>query len=421
MKKKILFLVFVLIIIGLIVVAVIFKNQDPNEENENITKVNLFKNNFNINLIKLASEDKQENYLISPYSIEIALSMLRDGANGDTFNEIYDVIGKRDIKDVTIDNRVSVANAAFVKNIYKNNIKDSYYNLLKNKYDSEILYDEFETPKVINDWVNEKTNGMIENVLDNIDEEFVLGLANALAIDVEWNSQFDCNDTDSQEFTMIDGKKMKVEMMHDSYKHFSYKYLENDNAKGIIIPYKKYDKTGKEDYENGNNLEFIAILPNGDVDEYISNITNDELNDLFSHAKEANSDYEIRLSLPRFKYDYTLLEFKNILNNLAFNDKLADFSNIIDKNDKINNLYVNQAIHKTHIDLNEKGTKAAAVTYFGMSYSAMMEQPEYVNIIFDKPFIYIIKDSKTNEMLFFGAVYEPNEWKGSTCSEIIND
>ena len=89
----------------------------------------------------------------------------------------------------------------------------------------------------------------------------------------------------------------------------------------------------------------------------------------------------------------------------------------MDKNSVIDNLYVGEAIHKTHIDLNEKGTKAAAITYFGMfKNTSIIIEKENIEIEFNRPFIYIIKDSKTNEMLFFGVVYEPNKWNGSTCS-----
>ena len=82
------------------------------------------------------------------------------------------------------------------------------------------------------------------------------------------------------------------------------------------------------------------------------------------------------------------------------------------------NVYVGEAIHKTHIDLNEKGTKAAAITYFGMfKNSAMIEEEKYdtIDIKFNKPFIYMIREINTKEILFFGTVYESNIWKGTTC------
>ena len=88
------------------------------------------------------------------------------------------------------------------------------------------------------------------------------------------------------------------------------------------------------------------------------------------------------------------------------------------KSNNIDRLYVSEAIHMTHISLNEKGTKAAAVTYFGVDKATALEdKKEKIDITFNNPFMYMIRDSKTKEILFFGVVENPNEWKGSTCSK----
>ena len=422
MKKKTILLFMIIIIVIIAVFLVINMNNKKENNNYNNNKIIYEDNNFNLNLIKKVNINKHENYLISPYSIEIALSMLKEGAEGNTLKEIENVIGSRNISDITIKDHVIVANAGFIKNEYKKKKKKEYYQILKDKYNSEILYDDFKTPKVINDWVNEKTNGMIKDLLDNINEYFVLGIANALAIDVEWDHPFDCSKTISQKFTKEDGSSFNTEMMHAIFKYGGTKYLKNDNATGIIIPYKKYNSnTGKEDIDNGNNLEFIAILPNDSVNNYINNLTSEELDDLLLSAEEASDKLTIYLSLPRFKYDYKLDNFIDILKEMGikevFDSEKADLTNIIERNETTGNIYVGEAIHKTHIDLNEKGTKAAAVTYFGVfSNGALQEEKRKVNIIFNKQFIYMIRDSQTKEILFFGTVYEPNTWNGSTCS-----
>ena len=391
-------------------------------KNKDDKKVKKESSNFTINMIK--SSFKEENYLISPYSIEIALNMLKEGANGNTLKEIEKVLSDRKISDVSIKKRVNVANALFIKDDYKNVIKKSFKNALVNDYNSEVLYDEFKTPVVINNWVNNKTDGMIKKVVDNIDEDFVLGLANAIAVDVDWAIPFDCTSTRKEQFTKANGKKYDVQMMHDNYKTNKVKYVENDDAIGIILPYQSYDpSTGDLTYENGKNLEFVAILPkDSDVKTYINNLTDNSLKELLKTSKAASNDLEIQLSLPRFTYEYEIEKFSNILENMgikdAFNSKNADFTNIMDKKDmKDKNLYVSTAVHKTYIELNEKGTKAAAVTFFGVdATSALPQEPKkIVKIKFDKPFIYMIKDKDSNEILFFGAVFEPNVWNGSSC------
>lgn len=164
-------------------------------------------------------------------------------------------------------------------------------------------------------------------------------------------------------------------------------------------------------------------MPNKKIDEYIDNLSDKELSNLLSSGKEPSKKLEINLSLPRFKYDYELKDFKKVLIELgikdAFDKKNADFTKMISRSNNIKNIYVGEAIHKTHIDLNEIGTRAAAITYFGMfkTTGVLPQEKEYINIEFNKPFIYIIRDKKNNEILFLGVVYEPNKWNGSTCSE----
>lgn len=406
-----------LICIGIIVFGLTYtKNGSKKKNTENKET-----DSFNIKLIKALNVKK--NYLVSPYSIEIALNMLNEGANGNTKEQIDSLLPDRKINDVSIKNRVNVANAVFIKDKYKKIVKDSFKNKLVKDYNSDVLYDIFNTPTVINNWVNEQTDGMIKKVVDELSDDFVLGLANAVAIDVDWLYAFDCSDTKGEEFTKADGKKINVEMMHDSYKKEDIKYLESDDAKGIILPYKSYNtKTGDIADDGEPSLEFIGILPNKDVNTYINSLTDKDLDKLISSAKSASSKYEIRLSLPRFNYEYDVNKFGDKLSDLgikdAFDPDKANFSKIADKKDLDGNLYVSTAVHKTYIDLNEKGTKAAAVTFFGLDsfMAAPDNDKEVVEVKFNKPFIYMIRDTKSKEVLFFGAVYEPNIWTGTTCS-----
>ena len=96
----------------------------------------------------------------------------------------------------------------------------------------------------------------------------------------------------------------------------------------------------------------------------------------------------------------------------VFDSTKANFNKVMDNSE----IYVNTAIHKTRIELNETGTKAAAVTYFGTKDNAMPMLDKSYSIAFNRPFIYMIRDKATNEILFFGVVEEPNIWKGSTCN-----
>ena len=407
MKNKILYISIILVFVIFVGVVIFFmKNKTNNEElDEPVVVINT--GDFTIDLLKRIN--KKENYLISPYSIEVALDMLRQGTSGTTKEELDKVLPQRNL---TISNdKVKISNALFINDLYKSVIEKTFENNLKNKYNSKVLYDEFKTPKVINDWVKESTDGMIEKILDSIDLEFVLGLANAIAIDAKWVSEFECNDTRSEEFNVSNNKTINVEMMHKFYKT-NLKYLDEENIKGVIIPYQE-------------DLEFVALLPKEDLRDYISNLTKEELTKDLSNFKDIASDERVNLSLPRFSYEYDIDNFITILRNLGINKVFdsaeADFSKIITK-ENLNklgkeNIYVSDAIHKTYIDLNEKGTKAAAVTYFGMKALGAFIDDKMIDIEFNRPFMYMIRDNKTSEILFLGSVYEPNKWRGTTCKK----
>lgn len=412
MDRKSWILVILVSVLLILTGALMFMKEEKKDEKENheevITKADEeVAKNFTVNLIKKIHANN--NYLISPYSIEIALNMLREGTNGNTKEEIDKVIGKRHINDLKIPNKLNIANAIFIKDYYQDKIKKSFTNTLVNQYNAEMLYDKFTTPDVINNWVNKKTNGMIPKVIDSIDSNFVMGLANAVALDIKWQKEFECNNTRSDKFTKLNGEQIDIEMMHDTYRGSDYKYINEANLKGVILPYKKE--------ENSNNeLEFIGLLPDN-IDEFINTLDLDIIDKL---SKEASDKVRIQLSLPRFTYSYDVKEFKEILYDLgirdAFNETNADFTRVLDRKDMNNNLYVDTAIHKTKIELMESGTKAAAVTYFGIKANGMIPNDfESIDIAFNKPFIYLIREKNTKEILFFGMVNEPNLWKGMTC------
>jgi len=430
MKKK-----FYIAIVSLLCVAVVgvigfgiykYKNSEKPKEPEkpNVIKPGEYGDtDFSVRLIKTTNSTQTSNYLISPYSIEIALNMLKDGAKENSYKQINDLIGTRKIPVFNAKNRISVTNGAFIKDIYKDSVKKEFYSKLNN-YKAEIVYDKFTTPDKINNWVKEKTYGMIPEILKEMSPDFVLGLANAVAIDVKWDTQFECINTTKEEFTYENGSNANVEMMHNTFEYGDTKYFETNEGKGIVIPYDKYDSEGRNEYEDGNTvakdytqLEFVGILPNKGVTDYIEKITKEDLKSLGDNAT-TTKEADINVALPRFSYSFDLTNFREILMVMGvtdvFDPMVADLSNIIGNPGDI---YVSTAIHKTYIDLNEKGTKAAAVTYFGMDKNAAIpQQRKQVSIKFNKPFVYMIRDSKTKEILFFGVVREPNVWKGSTCS-----
>lgn len=403
MKKAL--IISVIIITGIAVSIIICSKK----KNNDIT----LSNNYMIDLIKQTNKDYNDNYLISPYSIKVALNMLKEGAKGNTLTEINKVLGNSTFNEIK-NKSIKIANAAFIRSDYQKVVEKNFSENLKNKYNSEIIYDKFQSPKLINDWVNKHTDRMIPKILDSVDGEFVLGIANALAIDVKWKYEFECDSTIKAAFTKADGKISEVQMMHQIYKTSDVSYFDYDKGIGVILP-----------YEATTNLEFIGVLPKNGVDNYIDNLTMEDLNNIDNIKKVADTNTRIALALPRFKYDFDLKTFKEILINMGMRDAFdginANFEGIITKDNlkKFNrdNIYIDDAIHKTAIDLNERGTKAAAVTYFGLRDSAIsIDDYEMVRIEFNKPFVYMIREKDSKEILFFGVVNTPNLWAGSTCN-----
>lgn len=426
-KELFVILICLVIMVGYVSFIKFTYKSESNDNSNNGGNSDIVVNvdSFNEGFVKAVANNREGNYLVSPYSVGISLSMLSKGANGNTLEEINKVIGDYSFNNISSKDRIGIANALFAKDMYKNYVIKDFSSSLVNNYGTDIIYDKFEAPDKINTWCKENTWNMIDKVMDNIDSDFAFGIANAVAIDVEWEKSFECNETSSQEFTKLDNSKISVEMMHNTYSSGA-SYFEDNNSKGVVIPYKKYDKDGKES-EDGSNLEFVGILPNDSVTSYLNNLASNSLNSIGSNFIEASDSKNINLSLPRFKYDFDLTNFKEVLQDIGINDAFssdsADFTGILSKDDMsslgVGNLFVSTAIHKTHIDLNEKGTKAAVVTMIALDKNtAVSEKPESFDITFDKSFIYMIRDKNTKEILFFGVVDSPNVWNGSTCSNI---
>ena len=420
MNKKTLILIVILVIGISGILLYLNNNNDSNPKNN---PSNPTGESFDYKIIHSVNSSYNGNYLISPLSIAYALSIVNEGTDNNTKNEISNLLGNYKLYPrVNVKERISIANSLFVKNKYKNDISQTYLTNIQDNYDSDIIFDDYERADKINNWVNEKTYKMIPKILDRMNPDFVLGIANAIAIDVEWKSTFSCHATKNETFTKIDGKKMQTAMMNTAEINA---YIESDNAKGIIKDYAIYDKnTGEIVYQANDNtveLEYIAILPNNNIKDYINSFNENELNELLNNKQIPSSKLEIYASIPKYTYDFDYDKFKDSLISLgmkdAFDPNNADFGNMINKNSNLK-LYIGEALHKTHIELSEKGTKAAAITYFGMlEATAVREKKKEIHVEFNKPFIYIIKEKNSSNIWFFGTVYEPMKWEDNKPEE----
>lgn len=405
-SNKIVFIILAILVIILVGLSIIMNknNEKKNEKKPHVpneVKIDGFTYSF------LKMEANKENMVYSPLSIKYALSMLNDGASGNTKDEITKVIGEEmPTKYDNIDKVLSLANSVFVRDTYKEFVENKYIDALKDKYNAELFYDNFKNADNINNWIEEKTFNIIKDMLKDSDvqnPDLEMVLVNALAIDMEWMYEFEAKNTSGKTFYKDNGEESLVAMMHESNSINSYKFFKDENYSAVTIPLKDY---------NGTQLEFVAVMPTDE--ELHSFITNDDfdskLTNILSGLHSVNENQELSISLPRFEFDFNL----NLVDDLkklgikdAFDDYSANFSNMSKKG-----LFVGDAKHKADIKLSEKGIKAAAVTVIMMfDKSAMPVEKDYVYLNFNKPFMFLIRDAKNEEVWFSGTVYEPVLWE----------
>ena len=366
-------------------------------------KQQVVQSDFSMKFLKL--ENDKQNMIYSPLSIKYALKMLNEGANGNTKTQIENVIGELDLtKYNNIDKVLFLANGVYIRDTYAKYVKEDYKKILTEKYNAEINYDSFNNANNINSWIENKTLGIIKNMLrdetvQNPDNEMIL--VNALAIDMEWEDSFDSKDTRGADFYLEDGSSMNATTMHLETSSDSVSYYKDKGITALTMDLKEYNNT---------QLEFVAIMPEGNLSDYVETFSIDEFDNIIEKSKLASKTKNgVDISIPRFSFDYDL-KLKNNLIKLgitdAFDSGLADFSNISNTG-----LYVSDALHKANIDFTEKGIKAAAVTVIYMTDGIVLVEDKPIEINIDKPFLYVIRDKNTEEIWFVGTVYEPNSWE----------
>ena len=353
----------------------------------------------------LKLENNKKNMIFSPLSIKYALKILNEGSVGNTKVQIENVLGKQNVTKYSNTSQVmSLANGVYIRDTLYKEVKEDYIKTLNEKYNAEINYDSFNNANNINNWIEEKTLGIIKNMLrdetvQNPDNKMIL--INALAIDMEWEDSFDSKSTKGADFYMEDGSTINATTMYLKTYSDSISYYKNRDITALTMNLKSYYDT---------QLEFVAIMPDENLSDYIENFSTDKLDNIIEKSTLASKTRNgVYILIPRFSMDYNL-ELKNDLIELgitdAFDEKLADFSMISDRN-----LYVSDALHKANIDFTEKGIKAAATTVIYMTCEASIMEAKPVEININKPFLYVIRDKNTGEIWFLGTVYEPNSWE----------
>ena len=372
-------------------------------------------NDFSVNLLKGSVKDG-DNTLVSPLSVMYALGMTENGADGNTLKEIENALGMpRSLTKAYLKNypnylvnerdrstKFNVANSVWY-NTSENSaaVSEKYIAGVKNDYNAEVfptIFNELALTN-INNWVSEKTDEMIPSILSDIDPGAMMYLINAITFDAKWNIPYVSDyynprtgisypgDVRKGTFTNSDGTESTVDFM-ESTEDF---YLKDDNAKGFV----KY-------YDDGN-YAFAAILPDEGVklNNYVNSLTGERLTNVLNNMSVPESGVDTKL--PKFEVEYND-ELSDNLQALGMKDAFtgnADFKAMLaDKNAA--SPFVSEVLHKTVISVNEEGTRAAAVT--ATITIGSVSTDEVRRVYLDRPFLYMIINTKTNTPLFIGTV-----------------
>lgn len=347
--------------------------------------------------------EEEDNIMVSPVSIFNALAMTANGAKGETLTQFENLFGMsteecnnylksyNDSLPSGKKYKFNSANSIWVNEIDTFKTEPAFIKKNQDLFGAEVFTSKFnnKTAGEINNWVNKNTDGMINKIIDKVPEDVRMYLINALAFDAEWKEIYHENSVRDGEFTKEDGKKEDVSFMYSE----EGTYLENENTTGFI----KYYADSK--------YAFIALLPNKGIrmEDYLKTLDAQTLEKLIEGRREV----KVNAALPKFKSEYSE-ELKEVLEKMglteAFNGEMADFTGIGTVSD--GNLCIEDVIHKTFIEVDEKGTKAGAVTAVIMEACSAIMNEEIKTVYLDRPFVYMIADCETWLPAFYGIVQE---------------
>ena len=346
-------------------------------------------------------DDGEENIMISPASIAFALGMTANGGADDTLKEMEKLLGGElnldlinkmyryyaEILTSDEETMIRIANSIWINNRKDLQVKDEFLAKCLTFYDAEVYTVEFndDTIETVNNWVSDNTDGMIDEIIKEFQGTELLMLINAIVFEAEWEYIYYEEMVWDTDFTTADGDTSKVEGMYSE----EWIYLKDENTKGFIKNYK-------------GNYQLVALLPDEDVDidTYVKEFTAEKYYDLLEHKLET----KVETMLPKFKYEYDISmvsALKAMGLEKSFDAYNADFSKMAECEQ---NIYIGDVIHKTYIEMAEKGTKAAAVTAVILDGNAMEPMEEIKEVYLDRPFMYMIIDETTELPLFVGVV-----------------
>ncbi len=357
---------------------------------------------FGVRLMQqtMKSAKKDENVLISPLSVLLALYMTANGADGQTKEQMMQVLGDdlngylkayQEALPKSAYYKLNIANGIWFKDKESLKVQNEFLQTNRDYFNAALYKAPFDdtTCKEINNWVKENTDGMINNILNEIPQDAVLYIINALSFDAKWSKPYqELSVHEDSIFTKEDGTEQKTTLMY-STEHI---YLEDEYATGFMKYYKE------------NKYAFVALLPKEGVKvaDYVAALNADGLHQMLSDSKAT----VVHARLPKFKIEYDIL-LNDVLMQMgmtdAFSSDDADFTKMAVSDD--GNIFISRVLHKTFISVDEQGTKAGAATAVETTDGAALITESY-DVYLDRPFVYMLIDCETNQPFFIGTLMD---------------
>jgi serpin B len=371
-------------------------------------------------------KDEEGNLFFSPYSLSQALAMVYGGARGQTAQQMAETLHFTlpqerlhpafNALDLDLSSRsqpdpqakgttetpepafeLHIANAVWAQEGYP--YLPDYLDILAQNYGAGLRLVDFKgsAEKMvaeINRWVSEQTEGRIQEILDQLDPDTLLVLANAVYFNADWDNPFDEELTQTEPFYPLDGPAENTPLMHQTE---NFPYAEGDGYQAVELPYANRDFT------------MVILLPReGQFQEIEAQLSGEWVQGVVQSLQNR----EVILTLPKYRFETPAISLKETLSAMGMSDafaKNADFFGIIEQRPGLK-IYLGKVLHKAFIDVNEKKTEAAAVSVVIVTVVVGIPVeigPPPVEMRIDRPFIFFIRDNKTNTILFLGRVMNP--------------
>jgi serine protease inhibitor len=406
MKNKRAFFLFIIILLSTFGCDVTKPTEPPRELTSSEAKLVEADNSFGLKLFKeINAEETDSNVFISPLSISMALGMTYNGARGSTeeamrttlefgdlsmgeINESYKSLIEL-LRGIDSDVEFNIANSIWYRDDYT--FEQDFFERCRDYFDARVKALDFSqnvaAKDTMNNWVDENTNGKIEEIVDYVDPiNDVMFLINAIYFNGTWTYQFDKEDTRDDIFYLPGGSTKECKMMNIEEE---FKYFADSLLQAIDIP-----------YGNGN-YSMTVILPREgkDIDLLIAGLTQEKWNEWMNSLSEQT----LTLFFPKLKLEY---EIKNTLKkalsdlgmDIAFDPYNANFTGMYEPGE----IYIDRVIHKTFLKVDEEGTEAAAATVVAVGVTSVG-----LTMSVNRPFLFAIRENHSGTILFIGKMVEP--------------